>query len=220
MISDDFKYFVSINGNPSFQQHVNPDDIEKYRSAVPSALFNFWLEMGWGDYADGLLRIRDPSLLNPILELLLGNDSQLRPEDCTLYAHSVFGDLFIWNRLHGRLVVNLLTYNMDAPRALNPTRRMPDDREIAVPLIGFKKDKYDCFDTSGVALFDRACKALGYPGPDECFGFFPALPLGGERVLGNIKRVKAREHFGILAQLRRPKLIDYRARPPIFVREI
>lgn len=36
--------------------------------------------------------------------------------------------------------------------------------------------------------------------PDECFGFFPPISLGGEPVIENVQRVKLREHLDILAQ--------------------
>jgi len=36
--------------------------------------------------------------------------------------------------------------------------------------------------------------------PDECFGFFPLLSMGGEPSIESIQRVKMREHLGLLAQ--------------------
>lgn len=36
--------------------------------------------------------------------------------------------------------------------------------------------------------------------PDECFGFFPPLSMGGEAVIENVQRVKLREHLYFLAQ--------------------
>lgn len=36
--------------------------------------------------------------------------------------------------------------------------------------------------------------------PDECFGFFPPISLGGEPVIENVQRVKLREHLYFLAQ--------------------
>lgn len=36
--------------------------------------------------------------------------------------------------------------------------------------------------------------------PNECFGFFPLLSMGGDQMAENVKRVKLREHLDILAQ--------------------
>jgi hypothetical protein len=36
--------------------------------------------------------------------------------------------------------------------------------------------------------------------PDECFGFFPPLSMGGEASMENVRRVKLREHLDFLAQ--------------------
>ena len=37
--------------------------------------------------------------------------------------------------------------------------------------------------------------------PDECFGFFPLISMGGDPVIENVQRVKLREHLYFLAQV-------------------
>jgi hypothetical protein len=49
--------------------------------------------------------------------------------------------------------------------------------------------------------FLSASKRLGPPGQDECFGFVPAIALGGDGSAASIQRVKLREHLALLAQL-------------------
>ena len=54
----------------------------------------------------------------------------------------------------------------------------------------------------------------------ECYGFFPALAMGGAPKLENLKRVKALVHFAFLAQLQPFTLMDYLARPIKAIRQI
>ncbi|MGF6232841.1 hypothetical protein QFZ27_006796 [Inquilinus ginsengisoli] len=60
-------------------------------------------------------------------------------------------------------------------------------------------------DQYGDPLYRRCQEKYGRLEPGECYGFFPALAIsdifGPHRTIENIRRVKAMEHFTILAQL-------------------
>jgi hypothetical protein len=47
----------------------------------------------------------------------------------------------------------------------------------------------------------KAVKKFGQLDQDQVFGFFPALSMGGERVLKNVKVVQLREYLTFLAQI-------------------
>jgi hypothetical protein len=66
----------------------------------------------------------------------------------------------------------------------------------------------DFYDINGNALFKRAVKKLGPLEIGECYGFFPALALGGSPELEHLKRVSAPEYFAIVAQTMDFNLID------------
>jgi len=63
----------------------------------------------------------------------------------------------------------------------------------------------DFLDIMGNPMYAACQKAHGKLEPGECYGFFPALAISGVfgpfRRVENIKRVKALEHFTILAQM-------------------
>ncbi|WP_259779841.1 DUF1851 domain-containing protein [Aestuariispira ectoiniformans] len=75
----------------------------------------------------------------------------------------------------------------------------------------------NAYDEDDKPLFARAKKKLGALEPGECYGFFPALAMGGAPKLENLKRVQALEHFLFLAQLQQFTLVDFLSRP---VREV
>lgn len=54
----------------------------------------------------------------------------------------------------------------------------------------------------------------------ECYGFFPALEIGGVSLVENTRKVKALEHFTFLAQLGPVRLFDYSSGRQQFVREL
>lgn len=69
------------------------------------------------------------------------------------------------------------------------------------------KDSLDELDPLERPLFDRALKMYGPLGPNEMYGFEPALALGGKPELANIRKVKAVEHLVLLAQLGERKIM-------------
>lgn len=220
-LSDEFKYAVSKLGKSSGRVPVSAADVEGYRSRVPNSLIDFWIETGWGNYAHGLLKVADPALLEPVLPLLFpAGDQDFKAADCVIYAFTAFGRLFIWHRQYGGIQINLLRYELNAAGLLRPDNKASPEKAVAVPLGIFKPTLHDIADVTGAKLFEPACAALGRPALDECFGFFPALPLGGVASVEKLRRVKAREHFAILAQLRPLQLVDYSTLPAKVLREL
>jgi len=61
---------------------------------------------------------------------------------------------------------------------------------------------------SELAFLEAAGKRLGPLAPGEVYGFFPALQLGGAYTIESLRRVKAPEHFALLAQLAPMNLIE------------
>ena len=51
------------------------------------------------------------------------------------------------------------------------------------------------------SIYEKTKAKLGEPLFDECYGYFPALALGGSPSLKNLKKVKLNEHLEFLAQL-------------------
>jgi hypothetical protein len=220
MISKLFQHFLNKQGPVRDQQHVETEYANSYRGRLPATLIEFWINYGWGSYADGMLKLCDPAMFSGVLERALGMDSIFKPQECLVFAFTAFGELNVWRSDHLAFRINLIGYELYSDSLFNNARKVEEDIEITTPLMTFKKDRNDVRDKSNRPLYDDAVKLLGYPSLDECFGFHPALPLGGERNLKHLKRVKAREHFGILAQMRPLRLMDYQNFPPKFVRDI
>ncbi|WP_181847430.1 T6SS immunity protein Tdi1 domain-containing protein [Thalassospira profundimaris] len=84
----------------------------------------------------------------------------------------------------------------------------------------FDGASFNASDDADKTLFARVCKRLRDPEPGDCYGFFPALAMGGAPKLENLKRTDALSHFSFLAQLHPFTLVDYLSRPIKTVRQI
>ena len=80
---------------------------------------------------------------------------------------------------------------------------LPADRAIATTLSNIDQPSYDFQERTDNPrpLFARARKKVGDLALGECYGFFPAVGLGGAGVLDEVRKVRALKHFGIIAQL-------------------
>lgn len=56
--------------------------------------------------------------------------------------------------------------------------------------------------------------------PGECFGFFPALALGGGGNLDDVKHIKALEHFILLTGLQPLTLMKWEGTTMLPVRQV
>lgn len=63
---------------------------------------------------------------------------------------------------------------------------------------------YEClkrnFDLK-VSDFSKLVDSLGLPAEDECYGYIPALALGGNKSLKNIQVVKMLPYIDMIAQM-------------------
>lgn len=176
------------------------EDINSLEKRVPKTLVQFWRNYTLGVYGSGLLHLCNPIHFDPLLEILFANDSDFHPAATSLYAFTVFGTLYLWNSVHGAMTLYLLDGSLVASGYTCPEKRQTPNIDISSNIFSFSPKRADLEDDNG-PLFSRAVEKLGEPNLDECYGFFPALALRGERRLENLKRVKALEHFVILAQL-------------------
>jgi len=194
--------------------------VERYAGLAPERLLRVWRTLGLGTSHGGLVQFCDPEDHASTLEEILGRDAELRPAESLVYAHTAFGKLFVWNARWQAVIVNLL------PRWVIPfSARTPPpeaDRELRLnsELASLGPATCDLRDTHGKPLFERAVKKLGPLSFGEVYGFFPALALGGEAELAKLRRVRAREHFSILAQLGGYSVMDASKVPPQVVRAL
>jgi hypothetical protein len=151
---------------------------------VPPELKELWAEHGWAGYADGFYWTTNP---RESAELLRG--WRRIPPSATVIGRDAFANLYLLEK--------------DAVFQLNPHHN--DHDQVASNLGQFYRicvaeptfqDGYMWKD-----LFKQALAAHGAVAIDECYGFFPALKLGGSDDVGSIRRVKMHEHLMFLAQL-------------------
>ncbi|GAC1578532.1 MAG: GAD-like domain-containing protein [Polyangiales bacterium] len=181
-MTSDFERFLKSNGPAIDCKEADKAVIRKYESRLPGSLLQFWREAGWCGYRKGLIYFVNPAEYKDLLA-----DWRV-PKGSIVFARTGFGDLILWAK--GEVQVLFVQYGQLAKMSridlfLNISLTSKDFVENG--LLGRE--------------YKMALKRLGPPGPDECYGFVPALALGGSGKPETIQKVKCREYLAILAQL-------------------
>lgn len=221
-IQEEMQDLFEDNGAFLNRRAVPDGLLEEFTGNLPSFLLELWQQHGLGSWANGLYNLCNPHEFNGLLSQVFHADKDFSRKDCYVFAYSAFGELQVWSERHGIVHINLLKYFLDCSGLTKPQKK--GDPNIAMVIsLALHEDalkSLNAYDDDDKPLFTRARKRLGDLEPGECYGFFPALAMGGAPKLENIKRVKALEHFLFLAQLQQFKLVDYLAQPPRVIREI
>jgi hypothetical protein len=179
-----FERFKKKHGRPTKCQKVNEKDIKNYTNKLPDDLLTFWTENGWCSYGNGLLWTLNPAEYTETLKDWIKN-----AEEVHAFMRTAFGSIIYWD---GQLAHFLDVVSGDVSTLFDTM-----DFNIDGAL---RDDKY----LDAVVrqkLFREALPRLGPLERDECYGFVPALPLGGSESSESLQKVKIREHLHLLAQL-------------------
>lgn len=184
-----FEQFHLLHDPPIKCRVASQEIVEKYKGILPEQLIAEWQEEGWCGFAQGLLWLVNPDdLQEPLAEWLEANSSGAHA-----FVRTAFGDVIFWTD-HG---IFFLDVNHET------VFEMTQNIEIVFHFSLCDEDYLD--NAIGRKLFREALRRLGPLEADECYGFVPAIPLGGPGTVETLQKVKLREYLSILAQIHQQK---------------
>jgi hypothetical protein len=208
MLTEDFHYELKKNGYPDKTAPFSDDELNSLPPEFPALIIDFYREYGRCTLRKGLLQVCHPLDLRGVLALIFGADKDFNHNEFHAYAFSAFGDIYFWNSKVGGGEIYLLRGELTCIGITDNSKLGKYIENQFYTPFSLDNEGHDIFDISSNALFKRAVKKLGPLEIGECYGFFPALALGGSPELEYLKRVSAPEHFAIVAQTMEFNLID------------
>ncbi|XZY05744.1 type VI secretion system immunity protein, TaeI family [Acinetobacter baumannii] len=201
MIDADFEYFLEKFGQPQQAVRVTDNILNKYKGKLPDQLLEYWKEVGFCTFKEGLFWITNPDDYAEDIYHWLENTDILDEDVWHVIARSAFGELYLWgeknwqkydlNIINGEVFQNSVGFNDEKHK----------NDEIIRNFFAFSDlDEFDRKDENLKPLFDRAVKKYGPLSSNEVFGFEPALALGGKSVLQNLKKLDIHVHMAILKE--------------------
>jgi Uncharacterized conserved protein len=192
------------NNLTAFNEH-NPKDgiyatipkatVNKYQNKLPKALIDIWEKEGLSSYKDGFFWLVNPDEYKEIIYQFIPNEDTLH-----VLIRTAFGGLIYLNEQAKKQKNNSQEkYNYLCPIYLQVTPLTSDftalmngwltTEDIYIPLMLYE-------------VFRTAKKRLPSLQSDQCFGFTPAIALGGDITPDNISVFNIKEHLGFLSQLK------------------
>ncbi len=211
-MNEDFAYVAEKLAPQMQTAHPDPGLIEQFKAKFPSGLIEVWQEYGFGSWAGGKFQFCNPADYAGVVKLILRGDPDYSPDHTHLVGCGAFGDLVLWHDTRQCMLVNL-PYLRATADAVRPNWKATEVNIALTSRLHDLADKgtFTLFDNTARAapIYKRCAKRLGPPDLGECYASHPALALGGSTDIASVKRVRAREHFAILAQLGPTRLVNY-----------
>ncbi len=223
-------------GTPVRKEAATPGQIAFGLQHVSETYAQFIGQHGYGTIHSGRFQFCPIERFRPLAALIFKADADFSHNDCHIVGFDAFGtELHAWSEKHFFVKIDLLEYKVEcieiAPSLLNFT--LPAS-EVAPPpktadsmtrmILPTDHETGEMWDYKGDPMYTRCVKAYGALEFGEVYGFFPSLGLVGYnstfRSVENIKRVKALEHFSMIAQMQDFNLVRYNMGRDEVVRQI
>jgi len=180
MRDETFEVFVEEFGQGEDRVPVMPSTLDYWRGRLPAKLLDYWFNEGWGKYADGLLWIVNPEEYESIVIEWLAESPLADVDTFHVFARSAFGGLYLCGEKSAQSVkiicplIAIFVFEKDL------VEKNDDDKNISIQSFFLSEpEDFDLKDAFRLPLFKRALGKLGQLGPDEVYGFEPALVAGG-----------------------------------------
>lgn len=190
-----FSVFIEEVGEPMHSQEVPASTIDHYRGKLPDKLLQYWIEHGWCGYGDGMFWTVNPQEYEGVVASILESANLEKHDRFHLIARGAFGDLYLFGEETG-FSLKIATHIGRYVGRTHELTAIDMDRQVQNFFACRDLDSND-FDE----MFEPAKKNLGILGPDEMYGFVPALVFGGPIRFENLEKLKAIEHLVLLSQL-------------------
>jgi hypothetical protein len=170
--------------------------INKYRGLLPDELITIWKTMGFGIYEDGFIQLVNPDEYEFVFDGYV--DKMYEPS--IIWAITALGDMIMWEGRINCTIPNAGNYNTFI------NIRKCTDRVIGTSMEAFLylylgdrdywRDK-DYFAAKPYFDIKGKLPALEY---GQCYGYVPAIALGGSASVKNLKIVDAKNYIDIIGQ--------------------
>ena len=207
MRDEDFSQFIECFGEATHRTPVPASTLTKWGDILPPVLIDYWRHEGWAGYGNGLLWTVNPDDFEHLKDSWLKGTSLENFDKFHVIARSAFGNLYLCGERTGRSVSIICNHNeiLALKNRLKPKTLTAQNITIQSLFGASDPDDFDNSNPNGKLLFNRALKRCGPLSPDEMYGFEPALILGGNPILENLRRLRMDPHLLILRNFDTPK---------------
>ncbi|KIT16609.1 GAD-like domain-containing protein [Jannaschia aquimarina] len=198
--------FEEVFGLPTNVSSAPNDVIGRLSKIAPEAMCDYWHRFGFSVFQDGWFQLVNPETYAPALEAWLKGTDLEGADDYIAVTRTALGEVSVWGRKTGYgFSISVMSDGLILKRKNNAVgiakgqaNKWGESLLWGCGLLDYGTPDLDDDDIY-IRLFLAAKARLGPLGPDQMYGFVPALPLGGEIDADNLQIVSAPEHLTMLA---------------------
>ena len=193
--------FIERNQHTYVKHSDAPKEVvEKYKnmyqgqSYFPEELIWVWENMGFGIYEDGFLQIVNPDEYEFVFEYI---DKLLEPT--VVWGVTALGDLLVWEGNDNWTIAPDEGNRIDLIDVSNLDNKVLGgaiDVDLNI-LLGDEDDLIDFYNAKPYLQIKGKLPKLEY---GQCYGYVPALALGGTKSNKNLKVVDTKSYIDIIGQ--------------------
>ncbi|MER2498912.1 GAD-like domain-containing protein [Vibrio neptunius] len=204
--------FLSKFGSPTEVVVATSEQIERYRGILPDRLLEYWQQMGFSGFQDGLFWITNPAEFEDVLESFLDGTEFADSDNYHVIARSAYGELYLWGEKTGYSLAIKPHLNWIKTCSGNEEDISRGNQDVAVQsFFGFRKPKNVDLQVGSKLLFPSVLKTYGPVGKDEVMVFTPYLFMGGKKSVDAMAKENLQVFLHIMADLGGAEVIDMAA---------
>ena len=157
----------------------------KYKNRVPAIIYDMWEAYGFGDFDNGFLKLIDPDEYTDIMK-----KSWSQYKEAVPIMADAFGDLIVWQSQRHAYIIRYRYGDYSDMGRVNEfmLEKLLDSSYRQEHL----KD----------AMYASAAESMGRADYIECYGYLPALAIGGSETASHLRPMRLKEHMEFLAGLK------------------
>ena len=196
---EDLKRFIARNKD-TYVKHsdVSEEMISKYeqmfRGKFPKELVWIWRNMGFGVYENGYLQIVNPEEYDFVFDYI---DKLLEPT--IVWGITALGDLLLWEG-NDNWTIALDEGNRGALMNIRFLKKEITGSDPSVCLDILINDEINLVRDYKAKPYLQVKDKLPKLEYGQCYGYVPALALGGSRSIKNLQVVDAKSYIDIIGQ--------------------
>ncbi|WP_254304049.1 GAD-like domain-containing protein [Shewanella sp. VB17] len=101
MLDENLEEFLREFGQPTSQRFPTASEVEQYRGILPDRLLEYWQEIGFSGYMDGLFWIVNPADYDDVVERFLESTDFPELDTYHVIARNAWGKLHLWGKKQG-----------------------------------------------------------------------------------------------------------------------
>ena len=185
-------YEKFLSQNMECERQVADDAfLAKYANIAPKELITLWQEVGFGTFYNGLFRLLPPEEFIFWDNAYIGESGQIKPQ--IPFMITAFGDIFVW------VYDTCLNESYVAYINIRKGTWKIGASNVKI-LFNVRILSNTCVKMFDLEMFPALVSKLGRLAEDECYGYVPALALGGDNDIDKVERVKYVPYIDLICQ--------------------